>query len=403
MSGSIPWIKKYLPKKTSEVVGQSAAVNNLRSFIGSFPKGKKKAALIYGPSGTGKTSSIYAMADELNLEVLEVNASDFRNKDQIESKLGAASKQLSLFGRKKLILVDEIDGLSGNDDRGGVAAIANTIDGSSFPIIMTATNPWENKLSTLRSRSELISFVELDFKDIFAYLDNICKKEGIKYDEYALKGLARRAGGDLRAAINDLQVLTSTGNELTKESLDELGERNKTETMMSALVKIFKNSDPKIAVQALDNVDEDLDEAFLWIDENLPKEYSDPQSLADSYDYLSKADVFRRRIRRWQHWRFMVYISALITGGVAVSKKEKNKEYVKYTPTTRILKIWRANMKYQKRKAISLKIAEHTHTSAKEVMKDWFYYKQMFKDKAMAENISRELELDKEELDYLRE
>jgi replication factor C large subunit len=268
---------------------------------------------------------------------------------------------------------------------------------------MTITNPWENKFSSLRSKSELLQFNTLTTSNVFDKLKEIADKEKIVYEETTLRGLARRSDGDLRSAINDLQSLSIDGN-LTKESLDELGERNRLDSMLLALTRIFKTTDPVIARDALNNVNEDLDQSIMWIDENLPYEYKEPEALAMAYDYLSKADVFRRRIRRWQHWRFLIYISAFITAGIAVSKKEKNKDFVKYKPTSRILKLWRANMKYQKRKAIALKIAEHTHTSSREALKSTLPYMQViFKNNVeMAGRLAEELDFNQEEIDWLK-
>src|SRR3989338_2554395 len=104
------WTKRYAPKNSSEVVGQEKALISLKSFISGYKKARKKAMILYGPPGCGKTSSVYAVASELNLKVIEINASDCRNKDAISTIIGAASKQMSLFARGKLILVDEIYG-----------------------------------------------------------------------------------------------------------------------------------------------------------------------------------------------------------------------------------------------------------------------------------------------------
>lgn len=397
-----PWTSKYLPSKIEDIVGQDDVLIKLKKFIENFRNSKKKALLVYGPTGCGKTSAVYAVASLFGFEVLETNASEVRNKDQINAVIGSASKQMSLFSRGKVILLDEIDGLSGTDDRGGIQALVKLVQETSFPIIMTLTNPWDNKFSSLRSKSELLQFNTLAVKDVCTKLKEIADKEKIAYDDSTLRCLARRANGDLRSAINDMQTLTTEGK-LTKESLDELGERNRLDTMLSALTKIFKTTDPVIAKDALENVDEDIDQAILWIDENLPYEYKEPEALALAYDYMSKADVFRRRIRRWQHWRFLVYISALITAGVAVSKKKKNSAFVKYKPTSRILKLWRAKMKYQKRKAIALKVAEHTHSSSKVALQSTLPYLQViFKNnKEMADGLTEQLELSQEEVEWL--
>src|SRR3989344_6650087 len=198
-----PLTHKYIPKTTKEIIGQEDVVKELKSFITNFSKEKKNSALIYGPSGTGKTSSAYAIANEIGYEIIEVNASDFRNADQINQKVGNAIKQQSLFAKCKVILVDEIDGLSWREDRGGIQAITKLIEDSAFPIILTATNPFDNKFSSLRSKSNLIEFKQLDYLSIFQILKKICDGEKIKFEEEILKSLARRNGGDARAAIND--------------------------------------------------------------------------------------------------------------------------------------------------------------------------------------------------------
>lgn len=398
-----PLVHKHKPKTTKDLFGQDDVLARLRNFILNFKKEKKNSALIYGPSGAGKTSSVYAISNEIGYEVIEVNASDMRNAEQINQKVGNAIKQQSLFAKGKIILVDEIDGLHGHEDRGGVQAIAKLIEDSPYPIILTATNPFDNKFSTLRSKSNLIEFKQLDYLSIFRILKKICEHEKIRYDEDVLKALSRRAGGDARAAINDLQTLAHEKSELTKESLEELSGRNKLENIMAALNKIFKTTDLKIAISAFDNVREDLDEQLLWIDENLPKEYTNPADLASAYEMLSKADVFSRRIRRWQHYRFLIYINALITAGIASAKKEKYRHLAEYKPTGRILKLWWAKQKAAKKKEIAAKIAAKSHSSAKEILKSTMpYLPVMFKNKEMRNNLIAQLDLNEEEVNWLK-
>ena len=399
-----PWTKKYQPKNASEIKGHDKALLELKNFILNFKNQKEKAAIIYGQSGVGKTCSVYALASDLNYEVFELNASDFRNKNMIESRLGSAIMQRSLFSNNKIILVDEIDGLAGKQDRGGVSTLTKLIDKSIFPIVMTATNPYDKRLNALRKKANLIHFHTLNYLSVFSVLKKICTKEKIKFDEDALKSLARHNAGDLRSAINDLQTLTHETKELKNEDLNELSDRNRTENMLSALMKVFKTTDINIAIRAFENVEEDIGKQFLWIDQNLPEEYQKPEDLARAYDYLSKADVFKGRIRRWQYWRFLVYVNALISAGVALAKDEKYKGFTSYKPTTRILKLWRANMKYQKRKSIASKIADKTHTSSKKALQDTLPYLSIIfrKNKKLAGQLAQEFELDKDEVEWLK-
>ncbi|MBI1970072.1 replication factor C large subunit [Candidatus Woesearchaeota archaeon] len=400
-----PLTKKYQPKTVKEILGQEKALRELQLYLKDFQKGRRKAAILYGPPGSGKTIAVYTLAQEHNLEVLELNASDFRNADQIESVLGSAVKQRSLFSKGKIILVDEIDGLSGKQDRGGIQALTKLVSESRFPIICTANNPFDQKFASLRKKAALIEFQHLHYLAIYQVLQHICKKEHIQYEEDALKTLARMAGGDCRAAINDLQILTERKKKLEKRDVELLSQREQQETIIQALVKIFKTTDPSIAIASLNNVDEDYDRIMLWLDENMPKEYKKTEDLARAYDYLSKADMFNRRIRRWQHWRFLVYVNAFLTAGIAVSKKEKYPGFTGYQPPGRILKLWQANMKYQKRKSIAEKIAAKTHTSTSRVIQDTLpYIKEIFKkDKEQGRKLQEEFDLEQEEVEWMQE
>lgn len=403
MNNLVPWIRKYIPVKLDEVIGQYSAIKQIKEFVNNFKKQKKKAMLLYGPSGSGKTTSVHALAKELDLEIIEVNASDVRNKMQIIQRLGGAAQQMSLFSKGKIILVDEVDGLSGTKDRGGIPAIVDIIKKTTYPIFMTAQNPYDKKFSKIRNVSQLVEFKPLSHNDVAEVLKRICLRENIKADKNAIVTLGRRCAGDVRAAINDFQTVYLRSGDITREGIDELGERNQTDTIIEALFKIFKTTDPNLAITAFNNVNEDLNEAMLWIDENLPKEYEKPEDLARAYDMLSKADIFNSRIRRWQHWRFLVYVNALISAGVAVAKDEKYRKFVDYKPTGRILKMWWAKQKNMKKKAIAEKIANATHTSTKQMMKNIDFYKMIFKnDKGMANAISDQLELDKDEIAWLK-
>jgi len=395
----LPWVVQYQPKSADDIP-QSDAVKKLREFLTTFAKQKKKAALVYGPSGTGKTIAVHCLAKAMNHEIVEVNASDFRNKEQINAKVGQAVKQRSLFFESKVILVDEVDGVAGQQDRGGISALADIIKNTTYPIVMTANNPWDSKFSSLRKLANIIEFPAVGPGEVFAILKAIAEKENIVFDELALKSLARRCGGDLRGAIIDLQVLSQPNKKITQELVEQLGERDRTEDMIQALTKILKQTDPVIALTALDHVEEDLDEAFLWLEENIPKEYTNHDDLCRAFDALSRADVFRGRIRRWQHWRFLVYVSNLLTAGVAAAKDAPYRAFVKYSPTQRILKLWIAKQRYALRKQIAEKIAEKCHCSRKRAIQDVLpYVRVMMKNKDF--KLDEYFRLEDEEVEWL--
>ena len=106
-----PLTETYRPKGINSIQGQEFNISKITDFIINFKRQKKKSIIIYGASGTGKTCSIYAIANDLNLEILELNASDYRNSQQIESIIRPAMHQKSFFFKGKVIVIDELDGI----------------------------------------------------------------------------------------------------------------------------------------------------------------------------------------------------------------------------------------------------------------------------------------------------
>ncbi len=384
------WTKKYKPERISDVpIKESVKIKN---FV---LNPKKKALLIYGKTGIGKTALVYALANELNYEVIEVNCSESRNKESIYNKIGNASRQKSLFSNGKIILIDEVDCISGKSDYGGMQALIEIIEKSEFPVILTANNPWESKLSALRSKCELLEIKDVDEIKLFNILKEICKKENVRYDEEALKILATRSGSDIRAAINDLHSLSLKGM-ISKEDLEGLYERERTESIFNLLKLIFKSRRIENVSGILRNSDMDLNEIGLWIDENLPLEYKGKE-LFNAYERLSQADIFNGRIMKRQYYRFLVYVDALLSVGVALAKKEKKIGFVAYKRTDRILKLWIAKQKYSKKREIAKKISNCIHCSEKKVLNEFEYYKRILNNP----EIFNELKLEKEEIEYL--
>ena len=395
-----PLVLKYQPSKLAEVKGQEKALAVLKDYVSGYKQQKKKAILIHGPIGCGKTCSIHALAKENNAELIELNSSDLRNEAAMNSTVGEAMKQQSLFFRSKIILIDEIDTVS-RKDRGCAAALGKLIQDSSYPVIITANDAYHQSLKTLRKSVEVVEFEKLSHTTISQVLKEVCDQEQIRYEEKAINSLARIADGDLRGALIDLQIL-AFDKRLDSKRLDSLDDRKKTENIFNMMRLIFKASTVDNSLSALDNLDIPINEVFLWLDENLPKEYTDPKSLYSAYQQLSRADVFNRRIMKQQHWRFLVYINNFLTAGITASKTSKNPSFVKYGPTTRILKLWRAKMKNAQKKDIAAKIAAKTHSSQKQVLDNFDYFRIIFSRSSEQGKFVEQFDFSAEEIAWLK-
>ena len=121
------WIEKYRPKKTAEIVGNEEAKASFNLWLKSN-SWRKKGVLLYGPPGVGKSALVHAAANELNLKIIEMNASDFRTEKSISKIAGPSTTFIALdkFSGKSegsLLFLDEVDGIFGREDRGGINAI----------------------------------------------------------------------------------------------------------------------------------------------------------------------------------------------------------------------------------------------------------------------------------------
>ena len=385
------WTEKYRPKTFEEIKGQDEAIEQIKKFMQEFPN-KKKAILLGGAPGIGKTTIAHVFAKELNKELFELNASDLRNKLKLQEILKPAIQQMSLTKKDKIILIDEVDGISGSD-RGGIPELTRLIVESPYLIIITANDVWHKKLSPLRKLCELIELKEPNESIIRNLLIEILRKENKFLSLEILNQIIINSKKDFRGAINDLQ--TTAHLEKPEEVL--VDERNKEESIFNILKIIFQEKATNSMLGLFDKVNMSLDEIILWVEENIPNVYSG-EELVKAYQRLANVDLFKGRIYKQQYWRFIVYENIFLSYGISASKKQEKLGFFKYKRPERILKIWLNNQKTFKKKSIAEKYARKTHVGQKRIMSEWEEIKNILKNPL----VQKELKLDEDEINYLK-
>ncbi|MCD6301362.1 MAG: replication factor C large subunit [Staphylothermus sp.] len=373
MTRKIPWIIKYRPKKIADVVNQESAKKQFIQWLESWLKGKplKKVALLYGPAGCGKTSLVEAAANEYKLEVVEMNASDFRRKQDIERIAKVAATMRSLFARGKIILLDEVDGISGTADRGAIDAILHLLEITRYPVVMTANDPWDQKLKPLRDASLMIAFKRLSERDVILVLKRICQAERLECEENALKEIAKRSEGDLRSAINDLQAIAEGYGRVTITLVRELSAyRYREYAPFEALQKLFNAKYIWQAKAAVTQTNIDYETMMIWINEHIPTYYEDPEELARAFDALSRADVYMGRIRKSGSWDLLSYVFDMMGPGVAFARRIYKYKWKIFRSPKRLQLLAQTKRSREIREGIAMALAPRLLTSKTTVKRD---------------------------------
>lgn len=399
------YTEKYRPNKLRDVIGNQHHVKYLVEWAETWEKGfniKKKAVILYGNAGVGKTSAAHALANEMEWNVIELNASDQRTAGIINRIVGSASKTGTFEGidGRKLIILDEADNLHGGRDRGGSKAISNLIKTTAQPIIIIA-NDFYKLDTTLKSLCHSLKFNNVDTKAIKTLLKNICKKENIITDNKILEQIAKNCNGDVRAAINDLEsICIGKTNVHVGDIVDNDDKRNVSETIFTFVDNVFKSNDIKKILESSSNINENPETTIHWFDENMPLIYKDTDELHEAYTLLSKADIFLGRVHKRQDYTMWKYANTLICGVGTIGKAHSG--FVRYSPPKYWSKLKNSKSDRYIKKSIANKVGKLCHISTKKVLSDMLWFiKELMKNGEYSIIISYELGLTKDEIAYL--
>jgi replication factor C large subunit len=397
------WVEKYRPKKIEDIIGNEEAKATFIEWLKSKRR-SKKAVLLYGPPGVGKTALANAAAKEFGFIVIEMNASDTRSEKAINEIAKPATSFVALDtfsaeSKGNLLFLDEVDGIAGNEDRGGVGAIIKIVEESRVPVIMAANDPDIDKLRPLKKVCVLIRFQQIRIPLIIALLQKICVLEHVKAEFEALERIAQNSKGDVRSAINDLQSLSEENQVLTLQDTMMLSSRNKDISMDETLRGFFSAKSIAEASSLLSRSSVDYDEFLLSVSDNLPRRYTDPDELATAYDFVSQADVFRGRIGT-EHWHLLKYVFNELSEAAAVAP-ESYKPFEFISPPIRIITLFWTKGKRTMLDGICGKIGAQCHVSHEIAKHDFVPFIKNMLQNQKSSPLASWLKLTPEEVDFL--
>lgn len=210
---NVMWIEKYRPKTLDEVVDQKETVNGIKALLKT--PATMPHLLFAGPPGTGKSTVALCIARQLMGEnfrglALELNASDERGIGVVRERIKSFSQIIQAtpsgvqFG---LVILDESDEMT-KDAQTALRRIMETSSRTSRFILIC--NYQSGLIEPIQSRCSVFRFRQLERAEAVSYLERICKAENIEAESRVIDRLYELSEGDLRRAINSLQVAATS-------------------------------------------------------------------------------------------------------------------------------------------------------------------------------------------------
>ena len=328
------WSDIYRPTRIERMVGNENARIAVVKWLLTWVDGSRPL-LIIGPPGVGKTTIVKALAHQFNYDLIEMNASDTRNKEVLMNRILPLLNNKSLFGKKMLLFLDEIDGIYGRQDAGGLESLLGLIKEPSIPIILAA-NSKDSKLRVLAKACKIIEFNKIRPTLLLLYLNYVLRKERKDIDRNQKISIIRNANGDIRSLLNNVQAKFSGYSAMRDSSFQVdiskaidyfFSSRSMEEAKQSLMNANANYSDPRFG-QSSEDKRKDIMYAFF---SSIISSNIDTQTMADMLELLSKADLIVGRVTEKRHWTLLKYIDIILSHALFDKLSGKKIKYNQYS------------------------------------------------------------------------
>ncbi|CAF2087434.1 unnamed protein product, partial [Rotaria magnacalcarata] len=191
---NLPWIEKYRPATLDELVSHKDIIDTIRRYISL---GELPHLLFYGPAGTGKTSTILALAKQM------YTPTEMRGIGIVRDEIQTFVSTQTLHKKGiKLIILDEADAMT-NDAQNALRRIIEQYTATArFCFIC---NYLSKIIPAVQSRCTRFRFGPLSNEQMMPRLEYVIEKEQVQIEPEGKKAILQLANGDMRRALNILQ------------------------------------------------------------------------------------------------------------------------------------------------------------------------------------------------------
>ena len=297
------WSEKYRPKNLLEMVGNEEAKESFVKWLGKWIKGTKPLLLV-GPPGIGKTTMAVLGTKQFGYDLISMNASDVRSKQKIQEVLNPVLGNTSVLG-KPMIFIDEVDGIHGRSDFGGVDALVEILKESTVPIVLAANSDTSDKMKSIKKVVTTVKLRPLPPRLMRLYVEEILKREGASIKIGNMIKMIIDSHGDIRSILNSAQALAGG----FEPQLDKSYETHDVEESVNLF---FNAKSPEEAQAILYSLRIDPREKINAFYSSIIMSSLPTNVLHEMLDILSEADMLYGKIMRKQEWRLLRYLDGIL-------------------------------------------------------------------------------------------